>query len=221
MNDRRKILELFEAQSEYVNDRVNSGIEAYRKGYAEITIKDENGNAIPDAKIKAVQKTHEFKFGANLFMLDELESDEKNEKYKEVFADTFNMATLPFYWSTLEPERGKPRYDKNSPKVYRRPAPDLCIEYCKEHGIEPREHALAYNSFFPEWLYNASIAEQKSEIERHYAEISERYKDKIPTIEVTNEMYWKDGKPRSTTIPTISAGALRLLKNISLQISLS
>jgi len=194
MNDRRKILELFEAQSEYMNDRVNNGIEAYRKGYAEITVKDENGNAIPDAKIKAVQKTHEFKFGANLFMLDELESDEKNEKYKEVFADTFNMATLPFYWSTLESERGKPRYDKNSPKVYRRPAPDLCIEYCKEHGIEPREHALAYNSFFPEWLRNASIAEQKSEIERHYAEISERYKDKIPTIEVTNEMYWKDGK---------------------------
>lgn len=194
MEDRRKVMELFEEQQEYMNDRVNSGIEMYRKGYAEITVKDADGNVIPDAKIKVVQKSHEFKFGANLFMLDELETDEKNEKYKKMFAEVFNMATLPFYWDTLEPERGKPRYDKNSKKVYRRPAIDLCIEYCEKHGIEPREHALAYNAFFPEWLKGTSINEQKCELERRYAEISERYKDKIPTIEVTNEMYWKEGK---------------------------
>jgi hypothetical protein len=43
-------------------------------------------------------------------MLDELETEEKNEKYKKYFAELFNMATLPFYWDTLEPEKGKPRY---------------------------------------------------------------------------------------------------------------
>ena len=194
MNDRRKVLELFEQQKEYTDRRISEGIEKYRKGNAEIIVTDKNGKAVPDVKIKAVQKTHEFRFGANLFMLDELETDDKNEKYKKRFADVFDMATLPFYWNTLEPERNKPRYDKDSPKVYRRPAPDLCVEFCEKNGIEPREHALAYDAFFPKWLYNASVEEVKQEYERHCAEISERYADKIPTIEVTNEMQWERGK---------------------------
>lgn len=193
MNDRRKVLELFEQQKEYTDKRISEGIEKYRKGNAEIIVTDKNGKAVPDVKIKAVQKTHEFRFGANLFMLDELETDDKNEKYKKYFTDVFNMATLPFYWDTLEPERNKPRYDKNSPKVYRRPPVDVCIEFCEKHGIEPREHALAYDHFFPKWLYDASVDEIKGELERRYIEISERYADKIPTIEVTNEMDWAKG----------------------------
>ena len=121
-------------------------------------------------------------------MLDKLETEKKNEAYKKAFVDVFNMATLPFYWDTLEPERGKPRYAKDSPKVYRRPAPDLCIEFCEKHGIEPREHGLAYEWFFPKWLHGASIEETKQEMERRFAEIAERYADKIRTIEVTNEL---------------------------------
>lgn len=92
-------------------------------------------------------------------MLDELETEEKNELYKKYFADVFNMATLPFYWDATEPEKGKTRYDKDSPKVYRRPAVDLCIEFCEKYEIEPREHALAYNGFFPKWLYDVSVEE--------------------------------------------------------------
>lgn len=63
-------------------------------------------------------------------MLDEFETEEKNRAYREVFKDTFNLATVPFYWSDLEPERGKPRYTADSPKIYRRPATDLCVDYC-------------------------------------------------------------------------------------------
>ncbi|MBQ3124563.1 MAG: endo-1,4-beta-xylanase [Clostridia bacterium] len=196
MNERRKIFEKFEEQREFWEDRVNHGIEQYRKGYAGITVKDKDGQVIPDAKIKLTQKTHEFKFGANLFMLDELETDEKNEKYKKYFADTFNMATLPFYWDATEPEKGKTRYEKDSVPMYRRPPIDLCIEFCEEHGIEPREHALAYDNLFPEWLKDASVAEVKLALEERYKQISERYKDKIPTIEVTNEMEWRNPKTK-------------------------
>ncbi|MEE1172780.1 MAG: endo-1,4-beta-xylanase [Ruminococcus sp.] len=194
MNDRKKVLELFEQQEESTNERIKEGIEKYRKGNAEIVVTDKSGNPIPNAAIKVKQKTHEFRFGANLFMLDEFETDEKNEKYEINFADVFNMATLPFYWDALEPDRNNPRYDKDSPKVYRRPTPDLCIEFCEKHGIEPREHALAYDGFFPKWLYEASTEEVKQELERRYSEISERYADKIRTIEVTNEMEWQRGK---------------------------
>jgi len=194
MNDRRQVLEFFEEQKQAWTQRAEDGIERYRKGDARLTVTDKEGTPMVHGKVKLNQKSHAFRFGANLFMLDELESEEKNEKYKEYFADVFNMATLPFYWDSLEPERGKPRYAKNSPKVYRRPAPDLCIEFCEQHGIESREHALAYEAFFPKWLYDASVKEIKGALERRYAEISERYADKIPTIEVTNEMEWTKGK---------------------------
>lgn len=188
MSDTKNVLDLFKEQKDLVEERIASGIEQHRKGDGRIKLVDKNGKPVAGVKVKLSQKSHQFRFGANLFMLDELETEEKNEAYKKAFADVFNMATLPFYWDSLEPERGKPRYAKDSPKVYRRPAPDLCIEFCEKHGIEPREHALAYDTFFPKWLYDASVDEVKQALEQHYAEISARYADKISTIEVTNEM---------------------------------
>ena len=190
---RREVLKHFEEQREYMQEKVSCGIEAYRKGNAKLVIQALDGTPIPDAKLKIKQTSHEFKHGANLFMLDELETPEKNELYKKYFSEAFNMATLPFYWNTLEPERGKQRYSKHSPRIYRRPAIDLCIEYCEQHGIEPREHALAYDKFFPDWLRGATVDEAKKEFERRCAEISLRYAHKIPTIEVTNEMEWEKG----------------------------
>ncbi len=201
MNNRRAILDLFEEQNDAWSKRAAEGIERYRKGDGRLTVVDKEGKPVRNAKIKLAQKSHEFRFGANIFMLDEFENEDKNEKYKKYFAELFNMATLPFYWDALEPEKGKPRYAKDSPKVYRRPAPDLCIEFCEKHEIEPREHALAYDIFFPKWLYDASVEEVKRELEKRYAEISERYADKIPTIEVTNEMEWVEGKTKLYDLP--------------------
>ena len=194
MSDRINVLELFETQKDFINGTVETNIERYRKGNAKLTITDESGNVLPNALVKITQKTHEFKFGANLFMLDELETEEKNQAYKDHFKSLFNMATLPFYWDTLEPTRNNPRYSKDSEKVYRRPPIDLCLEFCKNNGIEPREHALAYEGFFPKWLYDASVEEIKAELERRYSEISKRYAKVINTIEVTNEMAWDKGR---------------------------
>ena len=70
MVDRKKILELFEKNKDYMEERINSGIEQNRKGYAKICVKDKDGNNVPGVKISVKQKSHEFKFGANLFMLD-------------------------------------------------------------------------------------------------------------------------------------------------------
>ena len=194
MSDRRKVLELFDRQDSSWKKKAEDGIERYRKGTADLTLMDSQGHPLANTKVRFRQKTHEFRFGTNLFLLDELETEEKNDAYKKAVSDVFNMATLPFYWDALEPERGNHRYGKESRRVYRRPAPDLCIEFCQKHGIEPREHGLAYEAFFPKWLYDADVQEIKQELERRYAEISARYADKIPTIEVTNEMDWERGK---------------------------
>jgi GH35 family endo-1,4-beta-xylanase len=194
MTDRRKIFDLFELYSEETKQRVAEGIERHRKGDAKLKVVDGNGNPLSNVKIKINQTSHAFRFGSNIFMLDELETEEKNDEYKRRFADVFNMATLPFYWGGLEPIRNQPRYAKDSPRIYRRPSPDRCIEFCEAHGIEPREHALAYDQFFPDWITGLDEEETEREYERHFAEIAERYADKIPTIEVVNEMEWPQGK---------------------------
>ena len=197
MSERRQVLELFEEYKEFTDDRVRHGIELYRKGYAYLTVKDAEGNVIPNAEITVKQKSHEFRFGANLFMLDELESEEKNAAYKQHFAELFNMATLPFYWDATEPEEGKTRYHKDASPMYRRPPIDRCMAYCEQHGIEPREHALAYENFFPKWLHGAPTPKVKQALNRRCREIAERYADKINTIEVTNEMCWDRNRSRT------------------------
>ena len=171
------------------NKRIQDGIEKNRKG--DFTLKT---SLKPGEKVHVKLKNHKFRFGCNMFMLDEIPDDKhKNELYKEKLAALFNMATVPFYWDATEPEDGKTRYGKDAEKMYRRPPADLCVEFCEKHGIEPREHALCYDHFFPAWLKGKSNDEVKAHLEKRMQEISSRYADKIPTIEVTNEMFWDNG----------------------------
>lgn len=186
MSRREKLLKYFSEQKAENDVLTREGIEKFRKGTADITI--ECDGALPDdITVCAEQKTHEFRFGANIFMLDEFETEEKNIIYRKKFPELFNLATVPFYWNTLEPVEGKPRYEKNSPKIYRRPSPDLCVEYCRENGIEPKCHCLNYDSQTPEWLAGMSVTEIKEKLEKRFSEIASRYKDVIPSFEVTNE----------------------------------
>jgi hypothetical protein len=102
----QNLLELFHEKREETEKRIADGIEKYRKGDLEILIKDKDGAPIKGARLTLSQKNHEFKFGANLFMLDEMESTEKNEKYKKAFAETFNIATLPSIGIPPSPSAG-------------------------------------------------------------------------------------------------------------------
>ena len=181
-------LKYFREQQKGNDLRVKAGIELNRKGNASITLKTADGSPLPEnVTVEVEQTNHEFKFGANIFMLDEFECEEKNAIYREKFAELFNLATVPFYWSDLEPEQGNPRFAKDSPKIYRRPAPDLCVEYCKEKGIEPKCHCLNYENFSPKWLKNKTVGEVKTLLEKRFRELSERYAEDIPSWEVTNE----------------------------------
>lgn len=177
----------FEEFNDYTTDRVKNGIENNRRGFAFIKVTDENKKPVEGAKIKAVQKNHAFFHGANLFMLDEFETEEKNRIYREEFKKYFNIATIPFYWKDLEPERGKPRYAKNSYRVYRRPAPDLCLEYCVDNGIEPKAHCLNY--WNPDWVEKNPLSEQWRLYDAHVKELADRYAGQIHMWEVANETF--------------------------------
>lgn len=189
MGRRDVALKHFDENEDFMRCVVEPAIEQNRKGKAYITVVDKDGNGVENAKIYVAQKTHEFKYGANIFMLDEMESDEKNAAYKEAFKDIFNIATIPFYWSDLEPVQGQPRYTADSPKIYRRPAPDLCVDFCLKNGIEPKCHCLNYEAWLPKWLKDAEVGYHKKMLEKRFRELAERYADIIPSWEVTNETF--------------------------------
>lgn len=174
------------AEQEYMEYRIAQGIESNRKDFAVLHIQDKRGKPLTRAQIKITQTAHEFKFGANLFLLDEMENDEKNDAYRDLFHQVFNHATLPFYWCDLEPEQGKPRFEKSSPKIYRRPPQDLCLEYCEKYGIKPKAHCLVYDAWAPAWIPEDVIETKKAYRERMRL-LSERYRDRIEDWEVINE----------------------------------
>lgn len=179
----------FIKHKDFAEDYITTGIEKYRKGFGRITLTDKEGKPVKGATVKIKQKSHDFKFGCNIFMLDEFENEEKNKIYRDTFKKYFNYATVPFYWSDLEPEYGKPRYQKDSYKVYRRPAPDLCVEYCKENDIRMKGHCLAYDTscFSPDYLPR-DPKEAKLMYEKHFAQVAERYANSIIDWDITNEL---------------------------------
>lgn len=189
MNRADVALEYFRRHENEVDARVREGIEAHRKGDARIRITDGEGRPLSGAEITYRQRSHAFGFGANLFMLDEFEEPEKNRAYRALFPSVLNLATLPFYWKDQEPERGHFRYAAKSPRIYRRPPADLCLDFCREAGIEPKAHCLNYDYFRPTWLRDATVEEHKRALETRFCQLAERYGAAIPSWEVTNETF--------------------------------
>lgn len=196
--NRLDILKPFEQHRDYMDMRVKNGIEQHRKGFASIRVLDSEGNPVKGAHLSLKQKTHDFLHGANLFMLDEMETAEKNEQYKQMFVECFNEATVPFYWRDLEPEQGKPRYARDSYKIYRRPAPQLCVDFCKAHGITPKAHCLNYDPWAPDWVRGpVPVQEIKRLLDKRMGECAEWFADDIPGWEVTNETHCNNNTPTS------------------------
>ena len=186
-------MEKFDAAEELFKNQIEPSIEQHRKGDCTLRLTDKDGKPLANQRIRVNQISHDFKYGANIFLLDEFRTEEENQKYRDAFHQYFNLATVPFYWAELEPEQDKPRYAADSYKIHRRPAPDLCVEYCEEKGILPKLHCLFYDKFIPSWLPKQDEAEMRRLYEKRFAEIAQRYAGKMYEFEVTNELLdeWK------------------------------
>ena len=182
MIDREKVLKSFLENKETLDKRNREGIEKYRKG--NFTIKFFSADK---KKITVKQTKHKFLFGSTAFMLNSFEKEGKESIFKKQFARLFNQAVVPFYWSDLEPQEGKLRFRADSENIYRRPAPDLVLDFCNEYGIEPKGHCLVWNKFVTEWLEKYTPEERKKVLERRFKEIADEYADKIPSFDIVNE----------------------------------
>lgn len=164
---------------------IDSNIERYRKADGEFCIK----NVKPGTDILIEQISHEFIFGSNIFLYGQLETPEMNKKYEDTFGTLFNSATLAFFWKKLEIEKGKPRFDADSPFEYRRPATDPVVDFCESKGIHMKGHPLIYGRRswgHPEWMSEDRKIMEK-EFEAHIKQVAKRYKGRIHNWDIVNE----------------------------------
>jgi len=169
-----------------IDSRVSRDTEANRKGYGEISLVTKGGSPVEKASVKLRQTKHEFHFGCNGFMHQQFKEPELNAAHDEAFKALFNLAVVPFYWSDLEPEQGKPRFAKDSPYCYRRPPVDALVEFCEANGITPKGHPLAWHAFLPKWL-PLDMPSMASLLEKRVSEIASRYASRIKIWDVCNE----------------------------------
>ena len=185
---RAMYMQPYERNREETDKRIADGIETYRKGNFRIQVLNGDGKPAAGIRLHVNQIDHAFRHGANIFMLDEFDDPDYNAEYRRLFREYFNLVTVPFFWKDNEREEGKPRYDKNSPRIYRRPPTDLCVEYCEANGILPKLHCLVYDEWTPDWAINLPLPELKKKYEKRFREIAERYSGRMYEFEVINEV---------------------------------
>ncbi|MBR4673355.1 MAG: endo-1,4-beta-xylanase [Victivallales bacterium] len=155
----------WERWNDSVQAKIDQDIEHHRKADGIFRTDAPKG-----ADIKVEQISSSFIFGAHIFNFDQLGTDERNAKYRALYGTLFNSATIAFYWKTLEPIEGQPRFEPSyrdtptfwnscpNPKEqphWRRPAVDPVVDFCLSKGIRLHGHTLVWGSNtwqYPDWL---------------------------------------------------------------------
>lgn len=184
----QKTLAKLLAYSPEFDARIRCSTETARKTALKLTLTAPDGKPVERCSIHYKLKRHEFRFGANAFMLNQFTGNQawKNEIYAEKFTRLFNQAVVPFYWDAYEPEKGRFRQEKGSPSFYRRPPVDEVVDFCEANGLYAKGHPMAWHTLLPEWLPRNQFR-LLDEYERHIAGIAERYAGRIHWFDVYNE----------------------------------
>jgi GH35 family endo-1,4-beta-xylanase len=166
--------------------RINEGIERNRKGTVKLRVVDAAGQPLAGAVLTLRQKTHDFLFGCNAFVLGQLETPERNRQYEETFTRICNFATVPIYWKGTEPKQGVLRYQEGGEDIWRRPPADRFIPFGKKYGLTLKAHPMLWHEHNPDWLPKDPAA-LKALYRKRFKELAERYAKDIAIWEVTNE----------------------------------
>lgn len=166
--------------------RIGDGIERNRKGAVKLRVVDAAGRPLAGAALTLRQKTHDFLFGCNAFVLGQLETPEQNRQYEETFARICNFATVPIYWKGTEPKRDVLRYQEGGEEIWRRPPVDRFIPFGKKYGLTLKAHPMLWHEHNPDWLPKDPAA-LKALYQKRFKDLAGRYAKDIAIWEVTNE----------------------------------
>jgi GH35 family endo-1,4-beta-xylanase len=179
-------------------DAANARIVQHRQADAVIHVVDPAGRPVPNAVVRVEQLRHKFLFGCNLFGFNRAGSAEAERLYRERFAQLFNFATLGFYWASYEPHPGQ------TLETERREA----IAWCRDHGIVPKGHPLAWNHADPRWLSKIEPNEPSDVLALQYARTTRdatALRGQIAVWDVVNEATAFDRETFLKSAPRLTA----------------
>ena len=168
-----------------IMEEASANIEKYRKGNAAIRFDTASGKPVKDATVTIEQTNHDFLFGNIIFpvvgVLGKFEDIQvyRPELFKKRFADVFNMAIFPFYWSSYEPIPGREDWDKIVP----------ILDWCKLNGVTPKGHPLAWveRGGTPRWLYDLPVDLTEELLKARITRIVKGFEGQIDIWDVVNE----------------------------------
>lgn len=132
-------------------------------------------------QVGAMPPREGFLFGCNVF------SKPGSHPDSELYRDTFNFGTLPFYLSRVEPTPGDTGYYSYI---------DLLLDWCEREGIVPKGHPLWWGSRHgrPDWLIGSSWEEIQRQCRRTISRNMRRYAGRIRIWDAINEAHdWNNG----------------------------
>lgn len=171
----------------------------HRRGPGRVIVRTPAGRPVPGANVEIVQTRHEFLFGCNFFRFGKAGRFE--EDYRGKFADLLNYATLGFYWSSYERERGRPGYEYT----------DDVLRWCRDRGLTCKGHPLVWDhpAGSPGWL-PADDAELARLSNGRVREIVERFQGRLDLWDVVNEATHLPDRANATRMARWGEGLGRL-----------
>jgi GH35 family endo-1,4-beta-xylanase len=151
-------------------------IEEHRKADAVVVVLDAEGRPVPGARVEVEQTRHAFLFGCNLFLYGRAGDERDEAAYRERFAGLFNYATLPCYWPSYEPRRGRTDQGRL----------ERMARWCRANGITPKGHPLAWNHTDPPWLPDDSAEVRALQLAR-IDDCVQHFRGLIDVWDVVNE----------------------------------
>jgi len=168
-----------------IEREAESRIAAHRMGDFRIHLADEAGVPIPRAQVSLRLVRHDFRLGANGFLLRDNGISQPAQpaaellaqEYERAFAGLLNYATLPFYWGGYEPNAGQENRERLR----------AMAAWCRDHGVRVKGHPLAWHEVFPRWADSLADAEALRLLRERIVRIVSEFRGLVDTWDVFNE----------------------------------
>lgn len=168
-----------------IEAEAESRITTHRMGDFQLCLRDAAGVPIPNAQVEMRLAQHEFRLGANGFLIRgkkiRKQGNPSNElltlEYERAFAGLLNSATLPFYWGGYEPAAGEEATERLR----------AMAEWCQSHGVKTKGHPLAWHEVFPKWAETLTDADVLKLLRQRISRLVADFRGLVDTWDVFNE----------------------------------
>ena len=166
---------------------IEDEIRNFRQENFRLQIRDINGNRIPEAAVKVVQKTHDFDFGCNCLWLGQ--RGDENETYERLIADLFNLVTTTFCLSDIQPREGQWRFEDYNEEIFRRPPVDRVIRFARKYGLKLKGQPLVAGSWYPKWAERKHLTPEEIKVLYidYFRRVAERCGETFDQFDLVNE----------------------------------